>query len=308
MKCDGKRPFCSRCVETAKDCEYAKSRRGGLDRAALAERRKRLAVVARDSPGIRQGQSWRSRSREADSPSSCGLLDAITTGAEAAGIASPAASQVNTDDMATDTFIDAYYMKFHRLHPFILPQKELARLYHDPSTQSRFRPLLAILRLVGCIMVSQRWSVSLNDYVATCFAESPPTDPIMVQCRLLYSMVLFWYGHEADAKREMDMVVRLATDLQMYLQEFAVLHGGEDGVLRESWRRTWWMVYIIDAYYAGTLGTNKSDLWDIDITAELPCEEHDFESGVSTVKTDPSTAPVSSDTLFCHRRSPSPNL
>lgn len=211
----------------------------------------------------------------------------MSTGDEAAGVASPAATQVHTDDIASDTLIDAYYMNFHRFHPFILPKKQLARLYHDPSTQSRLRPLIAVLRLIGCIMSSRRWSVSLKDYVEVCFAEAPPTDPTMVQCRLLYSMALFWYGHEDDARREMNMVVRLATDLQMYLQEFAVLHGGEHAVLRESWRRTWWMVYIIDAYYAGTLGTNKSDLWEIEITAELPCEELEYESGVSTVKTVP---------------------
>ncbi|PLB36635.1 putative C6 transcription factor [Aspergillus candidus] len=284
LKCDGKRPCCSRCAETARDCDYARSRRGGLNRAALAERRKRPAGVAGDSNSqsssrIRQGEGSTSRSREADSPGGGGLLYAISTGDDAADFASPAATRVHTDAMGSDTLVDAYYAQFHRFHPFILPQKQLTRLYRDPSTQSRLRPLLAILRLIGCIMSSRRWSASWKDHVEACFAEAPPTDPMMVQCRLLYSMVLFWYGYEADAKREMDMVVRLATDLRVYLREFAVLHGGEDAVLRESWRRTWWMVYIIDAYYAGTLGTNKSDLWDIDITAELPCEEHEFESG-----------------------------
>ena len=219
------------------------------------------------------------------------------------------------DAMGGDTLIDAYYVKFHRFHPFILPQKQLSRLCHDAGTQFGIRPLLAVLRLIGYIMSSRTWSASLKDDVEACLAEAPPTDPTMVQCRLLYSMVLFWYSYEDDAKREMDMVVRLATDLQMYRQEFAVLHGGEDVALRESWRRTWWMVYIIDAYYAGTLGTNKSDLWDLDITADLPCEEHEYESGVSTVKTDPANhpcviilVPTRSDGLLGHRRSQCPNL
>lgn len=218
------------------------------------------------------------------------------------------------DGMGGDTLIDAYYAMFHRFHPFILPQKQLTRLYQDPGTQSKIRPLLAVLRLIGYIMSSRTWSASLKDDVEACLAEAPPTDPTMVQCRLLYSMVLFWYGYEDDAKREMDMVVRLVTDLRMYRQEFAVLHGGEDVTLRESWRRTWWMVYIIDAYYAGTLGTNKSDLWDLDITADLPCEEHEYESGVSPVKTDPVNhpcviilVPTRSDSLLGHRRSPCPN-
>lgn len=96
-------------------------------------------------------------------------------------------------------------------------------------------------------------------------------------------MMLFWYGHTADSKHEMDAAVRLAVDLEMFRQAFAVEHGDEDPVLQESWRRTWWMLCIADVYYAGTLGTTKFVAVNIEATVDMPCEEWEYESGVRTL-------------------------
>ncbi|KAL4889404.1 hypothetical protein BDV59DRAFT_210335 [Aspergillus ambiguus] len=289
LKCDGRQPSCSRCAETAKQCHYARSRRGGLDRAALAERRKRLAVMEKaavvgDSrtqllADVQQGQPRSSQSVEVDFPNDRRLLDGTTIGEGISDTPSPATAQAHNDNIYSDTLIDAYYRYFHKFHPFIVPQRHLSRLYLDSQRQPSLRVLIAILRLIGCIFAAGELSTPLKDYVEVCFAQTSQTDAIIVQCRLLYSMILFWHGHEADSKTEMDTAIEIAVDLQMFRQEFAWQHGGADPVVRESWRRTWWMLYIVDTYYAGTLGTMESRLWDIDCTVELPCEESDYELG-----------------------------
>ncbi|KAF7551420.1 hypothetical protein G7Z17_g5031 [Cylindrodendrum hubeiense] len=135
------------------------------------------------------------------------------------------------------------------------------------------------MRLIGHLYDSQEWSTPLKDSVDTCFSEALQTDPFMVQCRLLYSVALFWRGYTAESKQEMDAAARLALQLEMFRYEFAAGHGGGDAVLTESWRRTWWMLYLVDGYYAGTLGTMSSAFVDVDATVELPCEECQFESG-----------------------------
>lgn len=284
LKCDGKRPRCGRCTKLEQDCRYAQSRRGGLTRAALAERRERLAAAARGSnnsqllvsPARSQDQRGTSRSMF-PSPGCLRMADN-----DIAPPTSLTVTPAHGDNVATDPLIQAYYTTFHRFHPFLPPQKLLKHLYHEVSMQPRLRPLIAILRLIGYIMSSRSWSVSLKDVVDASFAEASMADPIMVQCHLLFSMALFWYGQETEAQREMNTAIRLGLDLQLYIREFAVAQGGQDPVLQESWRRTWWMVYIIDSYYAGTLGTNKSDLWNLEMTVDLPCEESDYESGVSS--------------------------
>ncbi|CRG91979.1 hypothetical protein PISL3812_09033 [Talaromyces islandicus] len=291
LKCDGARPHCSRCLEAAERCQYAQSRRGGLDRAALAERRKRLAAAGRnqvestDSSSPPQ-RSWDHQHREpsprrpsgefeADLANSYGLLS------EPSSLGSPAAPRVDisSDDIAGDPLIVSYYKNFHKFHPVVLPQKHLTRIQHDSGIQLNLRPLIAVLRLIGHIYSSQELSTPLRDHVETCFADASPTDPIMVQCRLLYSIVLFWNSYKDKAKREMDAAVRLGLDLQMFRQDFAAKHGAQDAVLTECWRRTWWMLYIVDAFYAGTLGTMNFITMDVDATVDLPCEELEYEKG-----------------------------
>lgn len=86
---------------------------------------------------------------------------------------------------------------------------------------------------------------------------------------------MFWYDYKVDAKPQMDQAAKLAINLQMFRAAFAASQGADDQVQRESWRRTWWMLYIQDAYYAGTLGTMNLRVMDIDVTVELPCDESD---------------------------------
>ncbi|KAF4779887.1 C6 zinc finger protein [Colletotrichum scovillei] len=231
LKCDGKRPHCDRCAAAVKDCQYAPSRRGGLDRAALAERRKRLAVA--HSVG----------NSSSESPTSL-------------------PSQQSTDSQ-------------------IFGQDSLAELNLElnPNWIERLRPLISTMHLVGHIYATRKWSSELQDDVESRLSEPAPNDPVIAQCRLLYSVALFWYSHKSEAKHQMDLAVRLALDLQMFQKEFAATHGAESPVLMECWRRTWWMLYIIDAYYAGTLGTMNFAVVDVDSSVELPCTESEYESG-----------------------------
>ena len=154
------------------------------------------------------------------------------------------------------------------------------KLYQDSSRQPSLRPLIAIVRLVGYIFNARGWSIPLKEYAEACLLQAQPRDPVLVQCRLIYSVVLFWYDYKSDAKSQIDAAIHLATDLQMFRQEFAAEQGASDPVVMECWRRTWWILYTVDAYYAGTLGIMTSELLDVDATVDLPCEESEYESGV----------------------------
>jgi len=299
LKCDGKRPCCARCAESAQECNYARSRRGGLDRAALAERRKRLAgvedtssVTIMNSNSSPQGQGVIGAQGELDLTSQLmganfandgGLLDGFALGNSTSNANSPGSTtpcQVQMSNIENDSLIDSYYKDFHRFHPLLLPRRHMIRHYQDPNRQLSLRPLIAAMRLIGYIYNFREWSVPLKDHVENCLVQALPSDPVIVQARLLYSIALFWYDHKKQSKAEIDNAIRLALDLQVHHEEFALEHGADDPVVRESWRRTWWMLYIIDAYYAGTLGTMEFQVLDVDATVGLPCEEQEYESGV----------------------------
>lgn len=288
-KCDGKRPSCGRCSEVGNQCSYARSRRGGLDRAALAERRKRMASGVYTEP-VDHSSSERATAVRAEECTTellpvdvrheSDMVD-IDHGDSSTDCVPRAESTVRLGNIESNPLIDSYYKNFHICHPFVLPRKHLTRLYQDPTRQHGFAPLVAALRFMGNIYNSREWSIPLKDDIETSLSTLAPSDPIQVQCRILYSVALFWYDYKAEAKSQMDRAAQLAIDLQMFRPEFAASQGADDQVQRESWRRTWWMLYILDAYYAGTLGTMNFRVMNIDVTAELPCDEADYESGVS---------------------------
>ncbi|KAI1846916.1 hypothetical protein JX266_007137 [Neoarthrinium moseri] len=292
LKCDGKRPQCSRCIEVAKQCHYAQSRRGGAHRSTLAERRSQAAVVDGvasfenlPTPPISHLPPADHQNNQDQSPA-YRLTDAnlfniqdedLST--QSSGTVSPTAPLEQYYSIKGDKLIDAYYQNFHRFHPMVLPQRHLIRLYQDRDRQDSFMPLIAVLRLIGQLYESQLWSTELQEFVETCFGRASPTDPVMAQCRLLYSIVLFWQDHKAKSQSEWKAAAQLALDLGMPRQEFAVQHGSGDPVLTECWRRTWWMLFTIDAYYAGTLGTRELTLVGVEATVDLPCREPEYETG-----------------------------
>ncbi|KAJ5233170.1 hypothetical protein N7468_006126 [Penicillium chermesinum] len=287
VKCDGKRP-CGRCSEVGNQCSYARSRRGGLDRAAVAERRKRLASAVYPEPvdllnlqqaAIVRPEECLKQLVPADVHTESDLLD-IDRGNSSRGSIPQSEDTVPSRKIESDILIESYYKNFHICHPFVLPRNHLTKLYQDPSRQRRLAPLVAALRFMGNIYKARKWSIPLKDDVETSLSPLSPSDPIQVQCRILYSVALFWYDYKDDAKWQMDRAAQLAIDMQMFRAGFAA-SGTDDQVQRESWRRTWWTLYILDVYYAGTLGTMNFRVVDIDVTAELPCDESDYESGVS---------------------------
>ncbi|KAJ5733627.1 hypothetical protein N7493_002413 [Penicillium malachiteum] len=265
LKCDAKRPRCTRCAEFARDCEYARSRRGGLDRAALAERQKRLATT--DDSGIASSpspqQSAGSQGQpefptgilEMDLSNSYGLLGGFSVAGTSSSTDTPSTIQLQCSNLDGDSLIGAYYTNFHKFHPFMLPRRHLARVYQESGQQATLNALIAAMRLVGNVYKSRELSAALRDHAEASFSQLLPTDPAIVQCRLLYSMALFWNEHKSEAKMQMDLAIRSACELGMFQRGFAANYGGQDPVMQECWRRTWWMLYTVDAYYAGTLGT-----------------------------------------------------
>lgn len=293
LKCDAKRPRCGRCTEFSRECQYAQSRRGGLDRAALTERRKRLAAIEdsrlntspklQRSAGSQSSQDFNTGIVDVDISNSYGLLNGASIGDTSSSTGSLITVSVQFSSIETDSLIDSYYKNFHQLHPFLLPRSYLTRAYQDPTRQHSLNSLIAAMRLIGHIYKSHQWSTPLQEHAEAGLLQLLPTDPVMVQCRLLYSIALFWYEHKSESQCQMDMAVQAAQNMEMFKQEFAARHGGDDSVLQESWRRTWWMLYTIEAYYAGTLGTLNFEISsNVDATVELPCEEAEYELGVRT--------------------------
>ncbi|RBA14357.1 hypothetical protein FPRO05_03149 [Fusarium proliferatum] len=284
VKCDAKQPRCSRCTAYDKACQYTASRRGGLDRAALTERRRRLA---KNSDA--QLDRIASEISVAVSDEGITLADESVTGADclevfhaSLPVPTPVLENRETPNfshggLTDDSLVKSYYANFHHLHPFAPPYKHLVQL--SQALAFNFSPLIASMRLIGHIYDTHQWSESLSSAAEAQLSQSKPSDAVQVQARLLYSIALFWYTFKAEAKEQMDAAIDVAIKLEMHKKEFATTWGFADQIMVECWRRTWWMLFIADASYAGTLGTMNFKTLHVEPTAELPCEEADYESG-----------------------------
>ncbi|KAI0870917.1 hypothetical protein GGS24DRAFT_473383 [Hypoxylon argillaceum] len=304
VRCDAQQPICVRCSSEGRTCEYIKSRRGGLSRARLAERRRRARIgdgavtgSAFDaspesrSPGRRVGQEYRSPD-ESLSTLPLGLsglsTESETSDREEAYGTPNSITEIQFSSVAGDFLVKLYYKHFHRCHPCVLPQPNLQQQYESTPGHESLALLIAVMRFIGSLYSCPDLTPQLREKVIEGFqaAERLAPDPYLVQCHLLYSIALYWSCEKAKARAEIDAAIKIALDLGMNHRQFASEHGHGDAVLQESHRRVWWQLYCIDAYYAAIKRLPTFPLCDVDTDTDLPCEEDEYESGsIPTSKT-----------------------
>jgi hypothetical protein len=182
-----------------------------------------------------------------------------------------------------EQLLSFYYTFFHSAHPCVLPQSSLERRSaNDPPA---LQPLLLVMQYIGSLFTSSIPSQPLEDSVLRSLAsyreKKIPITGYLVQALVLYAIAVYWCDDIPRGLSLLDESIDLATSLGMHLQGYAVQHGEGDPILEESWRRTWWQVYITDAHIAGSTHTFPFRTSSIKMTADLPCEEQCYESGVS---------------------------
>lgn len=292
VKCDAKRPVCDRCAAEDKTCHFLNSRRGGLTRSALAERRRTLQGQSRNSPAEDIAQYVPSEFDNGPQQEESSIQPAADEGY--ASHSAAASSTTPVDPVSTsiqdlldqdwnasgDHYIGLYYEHFHHLHPCVLPRKHLEKMLEDPSNHPRLKLLLSVMRSIGTLYspFSQRRQEKITNHISA--GVDTVQDAFSVQCLLLNSIALYWCGQEESSREEMDFAINIALSISMHSCTFATLHGMENPVLEESWRRTWWQLCIVDAYYAAMFHQTSPLMRKPDITTKLPCEESEYEAGV----------------------------
>ncbi|KAM5490602.1 hypothetical protein MaudMau93_002406 [Microsporum audouinii] len=278
LKCDAKAPRCSRCQADGKQCTYLKSRRGGRRRPASSP-----SPVPADLPMHALPPDCTSLPVPDENvfndvysgvPRSIPMV--TPTRATTSSGSSPTHSEAQTDDL-----LNMYYKYFHISHPCVLPRWSFQiRLAQDPVTM---RPLLLTMQYIGALFTPSVSSASLEPEVLQAFAEfrasgAKPTG-YHVQALLLYSIAVYWCNEIERGLKLLDETIRIALDLEMHLDSFAQRYGENNRLLEESWRRTWWQLYVVDGHVAGSTHTFPFRTSHIQPTTALPCEEELYEKG-----------------------------
>jgi hypothetical protein len=234
FRCDGQKPICSRCVTDTKTCVYPPSRRRGNPRPKQAPPSP-VTVLDETSLDSSTGQQTSTNSS----------TFSITTSGDAEISSNP-----------DSQYLSLYYSSFHAAHPCTLPLSALKNRLTDPRVQ----PLLKVICYVGSIFdssspSSEIWSQRARDAISKIRAKIV-ADPFDVQAILLYSVAVYWCNEPDHGVELLNEVIRMAVTLGMNEKEYAQNYGEGNAVLEESWRRTWWVIYITDAHIAGNFSTS----------------------------------------------------
>ncbi|KAK6866269.1 hypothetical protein PG995_002797 [Apiospora arundinis] len=310
LKCDGLNP-CTRCKASDSLCQYIASRRGykGPRRNTAQNPNKRHAS---DSPPSAGGDSNNScpmlLGATVATPAQALTYNSIlglpepSPAAMSPFVATPGFSGLQLYrnpylDPVTGALIefdnrsrppqtlpercvDSFYHHFFPGHPCCLPKPHLLRLAKEG--QCNVEPLLAAMRWTGSLYFDvggPARATLLDEAMRLIYAPDAAKDGFLVQAMVILLIGLDGSCENDKARDLLSDVERIAIEIGLYQRAYATNHGQGDLVLEESWRRTWWDLFIVDGMVAGVHRQTNFLLFDIVADVALPCEEHEYLSG-----------------------------
>ncbi|SPO01650.1 related to Zn(II)2Cys6 transcriptional activator [Cephalotrichum gorgonifer] len=140
--------------------------------------------------------------------------------------------------------------------------------------------LLAAIRYLGSFYVqSAPTSLLAEEAIHQLSAPLCPRDGFTVQANLLMVIGLDGSSELKRASAFLTQAEEIALEIGMNQREFASLNGEGLPVLEESWRRTWWELFVVDGMIAGMHQQSSFWLNQVSSTVLLPCDEHEYMTG-----------------------------
>lgn len=188
--------------------------------------------------------------------------------------------------------LDSFYHHFFPGHPCAPPKPHLLRLAKERDLE----PLLAAMRWTGSLYIAEATSgpagaTLFDEAMRLIYSPDAAKDGFLVQAMVILLIGLDGSCENEKARDLLSDVERIAIEIGLYQRAYATNHGQGDAVIEESLRRTWWDLFIVDGMVAGVHRQTNFLLFDIVADVALPCEEHEYLSGVSSMPTPTSSLP-----------------
>jgi hypothetical protein len=278
-RCDAIHPTCSQCHNTNRTCEYAKSRR---NRTKFA----RSNLHQESSREQRHLEQRRDEVQEVQLAPAVQLQGDLDFDHEPHTMPSIDQSSASISDASPgpkrhSKMLNTYYASFHRAHPVVLPSHAMKQRLHN--NEHSIRHLLPTMQFIASLYEADPLNTSENrprieDIVSS--VESPPSDGFTVQALLLVAIATHSNDDFVYARELLDKAIQSALAMGMNSQSFARDNGEGDPVLEESWRRTWWLLYMTDGIFSRIRHCWTFSLHGVRADVDLPCEEALYHAGV----------------------------
>lgn len=175
--------------------------------------------------------------------------------------------------------VDGFYKLFFPGHPFILPRVHLKQQFEsNPDFSGQ---LFLMVTFIGSLYIHDPQSIEYKKQAEESFDLALSPNGFTVQALLLLSLTLEWTGENERAAAMLERAKNMGLEIGMQHRDFASRHGRGEKVLEESWRRTWWELFMVDAMFAGIRHLPTFTLWGIDTDVDIPCEEELYITEVS---------------------------
>ncbi|RKK06682.1 hypothetical protein BFJ66_g17180 [Fusarium oxysporum f. sp. cepae] len=258
VKCSGQQP-CSRCSDSNSECVYVTSRRGRKDGG------RPTSLSALDVP--------------TKSPNRV-LMESNTSSPAKPICFDDHPSHVGGDQVPEHSLIelclDAFYHHFHQAHPFVLPKRHFALV-----SESNREPLLATMRWIGSfyLNVGIFRDVLFHEAYRLSYGSGHSKDGFLIQALILLVIGLDGSGELERARAVLADAAKLAIQMSLNTNDYAASNGRGMPILEESWRRTWWDLFVVDSMVAGIHRATNFLPFEVPTDVALPCEEHDYFEG-----------------------------
>ena len=142
--------------------------------------------------------------------------------------------------------------------------------------------LEAAIRFIGSFYVQSATPSIFAEQAINLLSEPTcPRDGFLVQANLLLAIGLDGSADLKQALVFLNTAERIALEIGLNQGQFAAFNGQGFSTLEESWRRTWWELFVVEGMIAGVHQQSFFGLYEVASTVSLPCEEHEYMLGVS---------------------------
>ncbi|KAJ0418099.1 hypothetical protein BJY00DRAFT_194945 [Aspergillus carlsbadensis] len=272
LKCDALMPVCTRCQTADTECHYVRSRRGRRDQSRRVSSRpdEEGSSVSADA-----FSDWLNATAFSPDLNILDLfqpldlqtyqnfpLPADTRDTFETPLTSPAT--------AHEPMIQLYYQNFHPSHPFTIPRRAL----NSPAAHLIPAYLISVMRYIGAhYYPDPSLKQALRQPAYGFLADPTLRDGFTVQALLLLAIVDHSSCQEQSAHRLLQMAANLALEIGLHHGGFALEQSYGHPVLEESWRRTYWELYIVDGLLAAMREQSPFRLYRQRASVLLPCAE-----------------------------------
>ncbi|KAL6230092.1 hypothetical protein BDW75DRAFT_79307 [Aspergillus navahoensis] len=275
VKCDAVMPACTRCRATSTECQYVRSRRG------LRNHGRKSSPKALDeavfSIGADTLPDWLDTGCLSDlsiDATQTALLQphdgSILQGFSIDDTLGLSEADLVTPQVAYDPMIQLYYENFHPSHPLMVPRKALGTslCFLIPSQ------LLSVMRYIGAhYYPDPSLKQAFRQAAFNASLDKSVEGGFKVQALLLLAITDHSHCHEQSAHRLIQTAVDLALEIGLNRRQYASEHSYGHAVLEESWRRTYWELYVVDGLLAAMQDQSLFRLYHQPANVQLPCGE-----------------------------------